>query len=56
MLDRAITQLPRFFTITNASFLLQAMAMTLALTALGCIVGLLLGAVIAVLRHTRGWL
>jgi polar amino acid transport system permease protein len=53
MLDRAITQLPRFLTIANASFLLQAMATTLALTALGCIVGLLLGAGIAILRRTR---
>lgn len=54
MLDRLLTQSPRFFTIYNAEFLLQALLTTFALTALGCGVGLGLGFALAVLRRTQG--
>jgi polar amino acid transport system permease protein len=50
-----IAQLPRFLTWYNAAFLLQAAAYTLALSAVGSVVGILAGGAIAVLRRTRGW-
>lgn len=49
------TQLPRFLTWYNAAFLVQAAALTLALSALGSIVGIVCGGGIAVLRRTTGW-
>lgn len=49
-----IAQLPRFLTWNNAVFLLQAAGMTLALSAVGSVLGLALGGGIAVLRRTRG--
>ncbi|MBS0558577.1 MAG: amino acid ABC transporter permease [Proteobacteria bacterium] len=58
MLSRLLAESPRFFTIYTAEFLLQAALTTLALSAGGCLVGLVLGFGIAVLRRTRGlaWL
>ena len=50
----AIRQLPRFLSWPNMIFLLQAAATTLTLTGLGCLVGLLLGGGIAVVRVTHG--
>jgi polar amino acid transport system permease protein len=48
-----IAQAPRFFTVSNAEFLLGAALNTLALSAIGCGAGLLLGFAIAVARATR---
>lgn len=53
-LDRLWAQAPRFFTLANAEFLLQAMATTLLLSLLGCAVGLVGGFGLAVLRRSRG--
>jgi polar amino acid transport system permease protein len=47
-------QLPHFLTWYNAAFLLRAASVTLGLSALGSVVGILLGGGIAVLRRTRG--
>ena len=53
MLHQLVSQAPRFFTIYTAQFLLEAALTTLALSALGCVVGLVAGTGIAVLRRTR---
>ncbi len=50
-----IEQIPRFLTWYNAAFLLRAASFTLALSAVGSVVGILAGGAIAVLRRTRGW-
>jgi polar amino acid transport system permease protein len=54
MLSHLAAQLPRFLTWYNAAFLLQAAALTLALSAVGSVVGIVLGAAIAVVRRTSG--
>jgi polar amino acid transport system permease protein len=57
MLSHIGAQLPRFLTWYNALFLVQAAGTTLALSAVGSIVGTFLGSAIAVLRRTRSrWL
>lgn len=57
MLDLILEQAPRFFTFGNARFLLWAAGNTLALTAIGCGLGLGLGFLVALLRTTRSpWL
>ena len=57
MLDLILEQAPRFFTLGNAQFLLWAAGNTLALTAIGCGLGLAIGFVVALLRTTRSvWL
>jgi polar amino acid transport system permease protein len=53
MLDQIIAQIPTFFTRFTFEFLLEAMGRTLAMTALGCGVGIVLGAIIAVIRGTK---
>jgi len=47
-------QLPHFLTWYNAIFLLRAASVTLGLSAAGCVAGIVLGSMIAVLRRTRG--
>jgi polar amino acid transport system permease protein len=54
MLAHIAAQVPRFLTWYNAAFLAQAAAMTLALSVIGSVVGIVCGAAIAVLRRTRG--
>lgn len=54
MLHRLVAQLPRFFTIYNAQFLGRALLITLALSVLGCGIGLAFGFALAVLRRTSG--
>ena len=49
-------QLAQFFSYYNVLFLLEAMAATLALSVVGCVVGSLLGLPLAVIRRTRSWL
>jgi polar amino acid transport system permease protein len=53
MLEQIISQIPTFFTKFTLEFLLEAMGRTLAMTALGCGVGIVLGSLIAVTRLTR---
>ncbi|HWK43475.1 MAG TPA: amino acid ABC transporter permease [Stellaceae bacterium] len=55
MLDRILSELPRFFGPYNLIFLGEALLSTLALSAAGCLVGCLVGFPIALLRRTRGW-
>lgn len=43
-----------FFTLDTAAFLAGALARTLWMTALGCTLGFLIGATLALLRRTRG--
>lgn len=47
------SQIPRFFTWYNLLFLLQAAGTTLALSAVGCATGIVLGSLVAILRRTR---
>jgi polar amino acid transport system permease protein len=57
MLHELLVQSPRFFTYYTVIFLLRAMITTFLLTATGCLVGLLAGSAIAVVRRTSGrWL
>ena len=50
MMAQLLNELPRFFTIYNLVFLLQAAGATVALSALGSIIGLLLGALLCLVR------
>jgi polar amino acid transport system permease protein len=54
MLDRIIEEAPRFFTYYNGLFLLKGMWATFILSAVGCVVGLVAGFVLAVVRRTKG--
>lgn len=56
MWDRLVDEAPRFFGYYNLIFLGQAALATIALSAVGCGVGLVTGFGIAVLRLTSGWL
>lgn len=53
MIERAINELPRFANYYNALFLLQALLATFLLSAIGCLVGLLVGFLLAVIRHVK---
>ena len=53
-MDRIIEQLPRFFTPGNVNLLLEAAALTLAMTFVGCIIGFFLAFVLVYLRKTPG--
>jgi polar amino acid transport system permease protein len=54
MLGRLAGEMPRFFAPHNLVLLLEAMGMTLGLTAIGCVLGFLLAFVIVFLRQTPG--
>ncbi|MEM8854868.1 MAG: amino acid ABC transporter permease [Pseudomonadota bacterium] len=54
-MDRILSELPEFFSYYNVIFLLKAAGTTIALSAIGCIFGGLIGAGIAVARLTTGW-
>lgn len=56
MLDRLVTEAPEFFSYYNLRFLLFAAGTTVALSAIGCIIGGIIGSMLAVARLTRGWL
>ena len=57
MLERLIGEAPRFFTWPNVYFLGEAMLATFTLSAAGCIIGSVLGLVLAVVRRAPGrWL
>ncbi|WP_108660277.1 amino acid ABC transporter permease [Acuticoccus kandeliae] len=57
-MDRLLEQIPRFFSWNNVSFLLEAMGVTLSMTAVGCGVGFFLAFFLVYLRQTPGiwWL
>jgi polar amino acid transport system permease protein len=50
MFERLLQDAPEFFSASNLLFLAQAMGRTLAMTLIGCGVGMLFGLVIAVVR------
>ena len=54
MLTRLVEELPRFLGYYNLVFLLKAALITLALSAVGCSLGLMVGFFIAMVRVTRG--
>ena len=57
MMGQLIQELPRFFTYYNLIFLAQAVGTTIALSAIGCLFGLLFGCLISVVRLTeQPWL
>lgn len=53
MLERAIQEAPAFFGYWNLLFLLKALGTTFLLSAAGCLVGFVLGFLLAVVRRTR---
>lgn len=53
-MERVLAELPEFFSYYNVRFLLLAAGTTLALSAIGCIVGGLIGTGLAVVRITSG--
>ena len=50
MLTQLIQEMPRFFTYYNLLFLAQAVGTTIALSAIGCLFGLLFGCLISTVR------
>lgn len=52
MLQQIIDAAPKFFGYYNVMFLLQALAATLLLSLVGCVLGFAFGFVLAVTRHT----
>lgn len=55
MLQQILDHAPRFFGYYNLLFLLQALAATFLLSLVGCVLGFLLGFLLAVTRRTTGW-
>ncbi len=53
-MERIIEQLPRFLTADNLALLAQAAGLTLAMTALGCLIGFALAFFLVYLRQTPG--
>ena len=57
MLTQLIQEMPRFFTYYNLLVLAQAVGTTIALSAIGCLFGLLFGCLISTVRLTdKAWL
>lgn len=54
MLARLAEEIPRFFTWPNVVLLLEAMGITLSMTAIGCTIGFGLAFVLVYLRQTPG--
>jgi len=53
MWDSLLQEIPRFFTYYNGIFLLKAAGATIALSAVGCIIGFAIGLLMAIIRITR---
>jgi polar amino acid transport system permease protein len=51
--DSLLQEIPRFFTYYNGIFLLKAAGATIALSAVGCVVGFAIGFLMAIVRITR---
>ena len=57
MITQLIQEMPRFFTYYNLLFLAEAVGTTIALSAIGCLFGLLFGCLISTVRLTdKAWL
>lgn len=56
MWSRIVEEAPAFFSYYNMVFLLQAMAVTFALSAAGCLIGFVAGFMLAITRQTASWL
>ena len=54
MVERLLSEVPRFFSPSNMSLLLHAMGTTLALTVIGCTLGFLFAFLLVFLRQTQG--
>lgn len=54
MWERILDQIPRFFSASNVSFLLEAMGTTLAMTFIGCLIGFAIAFALVYLRQTPG--
>lgn len=52
MMTQLIQETPQFFTYYNLLFLAQAVGTTIALSTIGCLVGLLFGGLISIIRLT----
>jgi polar amino acid transport system permease protein len=55
MLERILEEAPRFFNYYNMIFLLKAMLTTFALSAIGCLVGFVIGFFLVICRRTTEW-
>jgi polar amino acid transport system permease protein len=55
MLERILEETPRFFNYYNMIFLLKAMLTTFALSAIGCLVGFVIGFLLVICRRTTEW-
>ena len=53
-MDRIIEQLPRFFSQDNMILLVEAAGLTIAMTAVGCLIGFALAFGLVYLRQTPG--
>jgi polar amino acid transport system permease protein len=53
MWDRIVEELPRFFTYYNVVFFLKAMFTTFLLSLIGCVLGSMLGGLLAVIKITK---
>lgn len=53
-MDRLVAQLPRFFSADNMALLAQSAGLTLAMTAIGCLIGFVLAFGLVFLRRTPG--
>jgi len=53
MWERIAEELPRFFTYYNVIFLLKAMFTTFLLSMIGCLLGSIMGGVLAILKLTK---
>ena len=53
MIDRLISEIPRFFTASNVEFLVEAAGRTLLMSLVGCSIGFAFGFLLACLRRTR---
>jgi polar amino acid transport system permease protein len=54
-MEAILAQAPRFFSAANMAYLAEAAGITLAMTAIGCSIGFVLGFVLVYLRQTPGW-
>lgn len=53
-MERMLEQMPRFFSSGNLALLLESAALTLGMTATGCLIGFFLAFVLVYLRQTPG--
>ena len=53
MWDRIAEELPRFFTYYNVVFFLKAMFTTFLLSLIGCVLGTIMGGLLAVVKITK---